>query len=63
MDKDVLVRDDRHEGKYIAFLSVVDHTVVAEGDDPESVVRDAKKAGYEHPMVIYVPDKDTTYCY
>jgi len=63
MESNILVRDEKHEGKYVAFRSVTDYTVVAEGSDPESVVQEAKKAGYEHPMVMYVPEKNITCCY
>jgi len=63
VENNILVRDEKHEGKYVAFRSVVDRTIVAEGDNPDNVVRDAKKAGYEHPMIMYVPSKNMTCCY
>ncbi len=63
MEKNILVRDDKHEGKYVAFHSIVERTIVAEGDNPEAVMHDAKKAGCEHPMIMYVPDKNITCCY
>jgi|WetSurMetagenome_2_1015567.scaffolds.fasta_scaffold133493_2 hypothetical protein len=63
MDNNILVRDNKHEGKYIAFRSIVDRTIVAEGDNPDNVMRDAKKAGCDHPMIMYVPEKNMTCCY
>ncbi len=65
MEKDfnILVRDEKYEGKYVAFRSVSDHTVIAEGQTPESVLESAKKNGYDHPMVLYVPNKDISCCY
>lgn len=44
MEKNILVRDDKYEGKYVAFTSVVDHTVIAKGDNPERVMAAAKKS-------------------
>ncbi|MGA2916568.1 MAG: DUF5678 domain-containing protein [Sedimentisphaerales bacterium] len=63
MDKHTLVKDSRYEGKYVAFTSVVDHTVIAYGSKPEDVMEKAKKAGASHPMIFFVPDKNMTCCF
>jgi hypothetical protein len=63
MDDNILVRDDKYEGKYVAFQSVVDHTVVAEGSDASKVMQDAKENGVENPMLVFIPDKNMTCCY
>lgn len=62
-ERNILVRDNKHEGKFIAFRSVSDRTIVAEGSNPDTVILKAKKAGYENPMIMYVPDKNLTCCY
>jgi len=63
MDKNTLVKDARYEGRYVAFRSAIDHSVIADGDNPQNVMRDAKKAGAEHPMIVFIPDKKMTCCY
>lgn len=63
MENNLLVKDDKYEGKYVALLSVIDHTIVAEGHDPNAVVTAAKKAGFEHPFLLFVPDKKMTCCF
>ncbi len=63
MENNILVRDDKYEGKYVAFVSIADHTVIAQGDDAQHVMDEAKSSGAEHPMLIYIPDKDMTCCF
>ena len=63
MEKNILVKDNKYEGKYVAFSSVVDHTVVADGDNPERVMADAKAAGAANPVIVFIPDKNMTCCY
>ncbi|MCE5185911.1 MAG: DUF5678 domain-containing protein [Planctomycetaceae bacterium] len=63
MENHVLVNDEKHEGKYVAFSSIVDHTIVSEGDDPESVMISAREQGHESPMIVYIPNKDMRHCY
>lgn len=63
MEKTMLVKDDKYEGKYVAFVSVTDHKIVAEGESPEDVFNEAKKSGCPQPMIVFVPDKGMTCCY
>ena len=63
MDRHVLVKDEKYGGKYVAMRSVIDHTVIAEGQNPEEVLKKAKENGCDQPMIMYVPDKSMTCCY
>lgn len=54
--------EKKYEGKYVAFRSFDDDTVVASGRDPKKV-RDADlHAGVKEPVLVYIP-KDKTYIY
>jgi hypothetical protein len=61
--KHTLVKDSNYEGKFVALRSVIDHTVVAFGDEPEKVSQEAKKNGADQPLIMYVPDKNMSFCY
>ena len=63
MDDDTLVDDDKYEGKYVAFASFDDRTVVAFGDDPMEVHQTARNAGYEDPVLVYIHCHDIVYTY
>lgn len=43
--KHVLVKDSKYEGKYVAFRSITDHQIIAVGNKPEDVKRQAEEAG------------------
>ena len=58
MDKHVLVKDEKYEGKYVAMKSILDQEVVAYGDNPVDVVNEAKQQGFDSPLLAYVPPKD-----
>lgn len=47
------------EGKYVATRSFNDGTVVAVGESWSAVLAEAREKGIQHPVVIYVPAKDS----
>jgi hypothetical protein len=62
MERHILVKDPKYEGEYVAFTSVVNHTIIAHGKKPEKVREQAKKIA-PNPMVFFVPAKNMTCCY
>ena len=63
MDDQVLVRDAKYEGKYVAFVSLTDHTVAAFGDVAGEVLQQARAAGAKDPVIVYIPQSDMTWVY
>lgn len=61
----VLITEEGHEGKYVALRSLVDRTVVASGDNPETVMEQARQKGCSEPVIFYVPEHNISlvYCY
>jgi hypothetical protein len=59
----VLVKEKRYEGKYVAMVSFTDNRVVASGDDPAKVVKLAEKKGVSQPVVLFVPKGNITQIY
>ncbi len=51
------------EGKYVALASFLDRTVIATGDDPKEVVKQAREAGYENPVIFFIPQQDVNLVY
>jgi len=63
MQDHILIADEKYEGKYVALRSVVEQEVVAFGDNPVTVVDEAKKDGATSPLLIYVPKKDESFVF
>ena len=59
----VLITAQGYEGKYVALRSMSDRTVIASGDDPESVMRRAREQGVTNPVIFFVPSHDITLVY
>ena len=57
------ITTEKHAGKYVAFKSRSDDTVISAGDDPKEVFDDAKKNGAEKPVIAFIPDKDSVLIY
>jgi hypothetical protein len=63
MKDHILVKDSKYEGKYVAFQSVDDHTIIADGDEPERVMKEAKEKGAKQPLLMFIPNKDMSFCF
>ena len=51
----VLIKEKRFEGKYVA-LEDIDHPLpIADGKNPEEVYESAVKKGFANPLIIYIP--------
>ena len=59
----MLVRDEKYRGKYVAFQDFNSRDVVASGRDPSKVIDNARKKGVDSPVFLFVPKKGTTYLY
>jgi len=59
----VLITEEGYEGKYVALRSMSDRTVVASGDDPETVMREAREQGVTDPVIFFVPSHDIALVY
>jgi len=63
MKAQVLVEDEKYEGRYVALKSFRDNAVVASGKTPLSALKKARAAGVQNPVVILVPRKDVVQIY
>lgn len=63
MKEQVLVRDQKYRGQYVAVASFSKGQVVASGKDPEVVARRAEKKGVKSPVIIFVPGENLTHIY
>lgn len=59
----VLITEEGYEGKYVVLRSISDRTVVASGNDPETVMQEARKQGIANPVIFFVPSHDITLVY
>jgi hypothetical protein len=59
----VLITEEGYEGKYVALRSMSDRTVNASGNDPETVMKDAREQGVDNPVIFFVPSHDITLVY
>ena len=59
----VLVRDEKYEGSYVAFSTYADRDVVAYASTAIETYRKAQKEGVDSPIVVFIPEGDTTYIY
>jgi high-affinity K+ transport system ATPase subunit B len=59
----VLMSEEGYEGKYVALRSICDRTVVVSGDDPATVMQEARERGVANPVIFFVPSHDITLVY
>ncbi len=58
MPVNILIKDGtKYGGLYIAKKTFQDQKVISSGDDPVSVLEEAKGKGAEDPVVIFIPKK------
>ena len=63
MHYQTLVTGKRYKGRYVALKSFRDNKVIASGKKPDDVLERANKKGIPSPVLIFVPEKDTTHVY
>lgn len=59
----VLITDEGYEGKYVALRSLLDRTVVASGNDPKAVMKQARQKGCSEPVIFFVPEHNISLVY
>ena len=59
----VLVKSSKYSGEYVAFKDFDSHKVISSGKNAITVVKEAKKLGHAHPVILYIPKKDTAQIY
>ena len=52
-----LLKNSNYNGKFVAFHSFEDHTVVGEGSTPQLALEKALKKGIKQPVITFVPIK------
>jgi hypothetical protein len=61
--KDALIRSSKYRRQYVALKDFQTRVVIAHGRDPQKVLAAAVKKGCAHPVIVYVPPKDTVQIY
>ncbi len=61
----VLIKDDKYTGKFVAIRDPRSPRIVSSGKDPQSVYRKALRSGCSAPVIFFVPEKnpDQTYAF
>ena len=62
-ERPVLIKDQKYQGKYVAFEGFNKRKIIASGDNPSKVIREAKRKGAESPVLFFVEEEGTTYLY
>jgi len=59
----VLVRDEKYNGRYVALKDFDDSTIVSDGNDPKEAFENAVKKGVLEPVILYIPVKGMVQIY
>ena len=59
----VLIKENKYNGRYVAIKDFGDSTVIADGNDPKEAYDKAIKQGYPNPVIVFIPAKDTVQIY
>lgn len=60
---EVLLKDAKYEGRFVAIRDFDDKVVIADGKNVDEVYLKAAKRGVRNPVVFYVPMKGMTHIY
>jgi hypothetical protein len=61
--KQVLIKERKFEGKYVALRDMKDHLPVADGDNPKEVYDAAVRRGVKAPLLLFVPAQGMVHIY
>lgn len=61
--ENVLVKEDKYYGQYVAIKDFDNPTVVVFGKDPKEVFETAVQKGYPEPVIVFIPAKDMVQIY
>ena len=59
----ILVKDNRLNGKYIAVAGMENPAIISSGIDPNEVYKEAQQKGCADPLIVYIPEKDMVQIY
>ncbi|MDO8603523.1 MAG: DUF5678 domain-containing protein [Candidatus Omnitrophota bacterium] len=59
----VLVKENKYNGRYVVVKDFDDSTVIADGKDPKEAYDKAVKQGYPNPVIFFIPAKDMVQIY
>jgi len=59
----VLIKDRKYSGRYVAIRDFKDSTVIGDGKDPIEAYEKAIKKGFGDPVILFVPLKDMVQIY
>jgi hypothetical protein len=51
----VLIKEKKYNGRYVALKDYETHDVIADGKDPQEAYETATKKGCNDPVIVYVP--------
>ncbi len=61
--KNVLFKDARYSGQYVAVNDIDNPIVISSGKDPIIVHAEAKRKGYVDFLLLFVPEEDMAQIY
>lgn len=53
----IIVKDEKYNGRYVALKDFNDSTVISYGKDPKEAFENAVKKGVPEPVILYMPNK------
>jgi hypothetical protein len=59
----ILIKENKYNGRYIAIKDFGDSTVIADSKDPKEAYDKAIKQGYSNPVIVFIPAKDMVQIY
>ena len=61
--ENVLFKDEKYSGQYVAIKAIDDPIVISSGKDPTLVHSEAVRKGYVDFLILFVPEKDLVHIY
>ncbi|MDD2703451.1 MAG: DUF5678 domain-containing protein [Candidatus Omnitrophica bacterium] len=59
----VLIKDKKYTGKFVAIKNARKPVIVSSGKDPQSVYKKALRCGCSEPVIFFVPEKNAGQTY
>ena len=59
----ILVKDEKYNGRYVALKDFNDSTIISDGRDPKEAFENAIKKGVLEPVILYIPVKGMVQIY